>query len=503
MVHPAPAMTPVPGAGGPLAGPIQPGVVAAVLRRLYRQRRTGLLHVASGGESCRFCFIQGQIAWGHTTIAECQLGPVLLRHGLIAPEPLEQLVDLMGRGKRMGELLLELGALDRETLDEALILHAREMLLPAFSWPDGEWRFEDQPVEFFQGYDQALRIDALELILDASWCVADPDVVRHHLGDLERRPALALDPARPLAALALMPVDQQLLSLVNGVRSARQVLALMTVPPGDAQRSLFGLLCAGVVELLDPEPDAEPEPAAGDEPLAAAEVAQMHAALATRDHFEVLGLLQSATAEEAAEAAARLVRRCQQARAASPELAPQLDAIVARALEAGRVLGNARRREAYAKALAVAEVKARLLASSPPEPEAPPPPPMDAGEGDLLAPYDALVQAEAEFAEGRYWDALQVVEVLMPGLTGRLRLRAQVLRARIYAKNAKWRHEAEEELKQVVAADPANSDAFFLLGEIYEEAALGGRAAAMYRKVLGLRPRHAGALARLAALGTA
>jgi len=165
--------------------------------------------------------------------------------------------------------------------------------------------------------------------------------------------------------------------------------------------------------------------------------------------------------------------------------------------EAARILGNPTRRLAYQGALAVAEVKAGLLSSSPAAPTEPTPAPPVTEEGDVLASYDAIAGAEAEFAEGRYWDALQVVEVLLGGLSGRLRMRALLLRARVYSKNTKWRREAEEQLKELLEVDPANTDAFFLLGELYEEAGLSGRATAMFRKVLALKPRHPGALAHL------
>jgi curved DNA-binding protein CbpA len=495
MAHPAPVQ---------LQGPIEPGGLPRALSRIHRECRTGLLHLTRGQDRSSLCFVQGHLAWGHSTMAECQLGPVLLRHGLLSPEALDQVNELMGRGKRMGELLLELGSLDQQTLDEGLALHVREMLLAAFTWPDGAWRFEDLPPEFFRGYDQALGISTGDLILDAAWCVSDPDVVRYHLGDLDRRLALTVDPRLRLQQLTLGAADAALLAQVNGVRTAREAMAAMPAGAQEAQRSLFGLLCTGLLELLDPE---EPEGPAPDEgPPAREEILALHAELAGRDHFEVLGLLHSATAADVDRASARLVRRYGGALQDDPLLAPlrpQVEAIVARVLEAARVLRDPRRRDAYERALALAEVRARILSSSPsPEPEVSAgPAPAPSPEADFLVPLDVVAEAEAEFGQGRYWDALQAVEVVLPQLQGQLRRRALLLRARIYARNAHWRREAEEQLKEIVAADPANSEAFFLLGELYDEAGLAGRAAAMFRKVLALKPRHAGALARLAGGG--
>jgi len=51
-----------------------------------------------------------------------------------------------------------------------------------------------------------------------------------------------------------------------------------------------------------------------------------------------------------------------------------------------------------------------------------------------------------------------------------------------------------EALPQVLATSPANVDALFLLGQIYKAAGFEARASAMFRRVLELKPRHAGAL---------
>jgi cytochrome c-type biogenesis protein CcmH/NrfG len=108
-----------------------------------------------------------------------------------------------------------------------------------------------------------------------------------------------------------------------------------------------------------------------------------------------------------------------------------------------------------------------------------------------------LASAEREFAEGHYWDALQVVESVLGELEGRVRRRACLLRARALGRNPKWRKEAEDQLKEILAEDPGNVDALFHLGELYKAGGMSTRATALFRKVLELRPRHAGALAEL------
>jgi tetratricopeptide (TPR) repeat protein len=471
-------------------GQVTQGVFPGILRRLYLSRQTGMLHMAKGRETCSVCFIEGRIAWGQSSIEECRLGPVLVRHGLLSQEALEQVEDLVGGGKRLGDLLLELGSLDRETLDEALGLQVRETLLAVFAWQEGTWRFEPHAPEHFKGYDQRLPISTGDLILDAVWSVVDQDVIRYALGDLERPLALTTDPMLRYQRLTLTPTDGFLLSQVDGVRPAREALALMPVGADEAQRCLLGLLCTGMVELV--EPRREPELT----PLTREEVLRIHGRLAKLDHFEVLGLESGASAQDAAAAAARLLERYRPDSQKDPELAAlraELLAIIDRVGEAAAVLSHPRRRDAYENALAVAR-----LGPAPPEPALPEPPAAPpATEVDFQQAEHVLIQAEAELAEGRYWDALQAVEAVFAGLQGRQRVRALMLKGRVYAKNPKWLREAEEQFKQVLAAQPSNAEAYFLLGGVYKAAGVAVRAMAMFRRALEFKPRHAGALAEL------
>jgi len=114
---------------------------------------------------------------------------------------------------------------------------------------------------------------------------------------------------------------------------------------------------------------------------------------------------------------------------------------------------------------------------------------------------DALERAEMFVAIERNWEAIQILEKVLPHLEPpRIKRTARVLLARAYLRNPKWVHRAEEALQTVVREDPTNVDALLLLGKLYGSQGFRHRAESMLRRVLELQPGHGPATAELKAL---
>jgi len=472
-------------------GEIAQGVLPAVLRALYAERRTGLLHVTRGTDRGSICFIRGNIVYGDTSIKECHLGETLVRHGLLTQWDRERAGEMVtATGRRLGQILLDLGLLDADGLEDALALQVREVLLTIFSWPDGRYAFEEQEPESFQGYDKPLRLSTGEVILDAVWSIGDPDVIRFGLGDLGRVLTPASDPLLRFQRIALTPTDGFLLSRVDGVATAHELLAMTPVSAEEAQRSLFGLLYTGMVEYLPLGP-LDKAPAA---PALRRTILEAHSRLPQRNHFEVLGVLHTASASEILAAYFRLAKLYHPDQHHVRELRDQretLEALFARVTEAHRVLSDPEARAAYERWLA----PPRATPASPPAPLPPPEPITDPQKID-----ETLDRAEGALAAGRAWDAILAVDEVLPGAKGRARRRGRVLKAQAHLRGQDGKKAAEEELKAALEEDPANPEAHYLLGTIYKAGGANALAAGSFRKALSLRPRYHEAHAELLAL---
>ncbi len=229
-------------------GDLAEGVVPDLLREIYVGRRSGTLHLVRGQERQSLRFRHGHIVNAHTNVLEERLGEMLVRRGLLSEADLARATEVVVRdGRRLGEVLAEMGLIDASGLEDAVALHVHEMLARVFAWPDGTYAFEEEP-EGEPGGELTLKLSTGELILEAVQAVRDPDVVRYALGDMDRVLVLSGDPLLRFQKLTLSPADGFVLSRVDGVTSAREVVQMIPLPAEQTQRSLLGLLSTGVVE---------------------------------------------------------------------------------------------------------------------------------------------------------------------------------------------------------------------------------------------------------------
>jgi curved DNA-binding protein CbpA len=545
------------------SGEIAEGVLPQLLRSLYVGRRSGMLRLKRGEEEQSLRFRGGTIVNAHTNVVADRLGEMLVRRGLLSQADLERATEIVVRDRRrLGAVLAELGLLDTNGLEDAIALHVHEMLARLFAWPDGSYVFTDEASQP-SGGEVTLKLSTGELILEAVRAVKDPDVVRYALGDLDRLLQLSNDPLLRFQTLTLSPTDGFVLSRVDGSTSAHELLQMIPLPAEETQRSLFGLLSTGVVEYGEkkrkeaaaasplprepptpppaaatphepsppvqpaspPAPPAPPVPTAPPPastapatppaaPLDAKaeerrrEIMEAWEGLATRTHFEVLGLARAVGEVEVKEAYFRLAKRFHpdvHHGASLGDLRDKLEAVFIRLGEAYDTLRDPKRRGDYEARLGRARPQpatgaAPEAGAAPHAAPAAPDPEEEAREVEEALRKAAKLMDQARTLEQEKpedhqhqrltYDAIQLLEPALVKARGKARLRGQLLLARGYSKNPKWAKRAEEMLLEASRENPKVPEPLALLGEIYAARGIRSRALSMYKKVLELKPDH-------------
>jgi serine/threonine protein kinase/tetratricopeptide (TPR) repeat protein len=387
-----------------------PSRLLRLLREIYVGGKSGHLHLAVDGERKSLRIRQGQIVHGTSDAAGEHLGDVLVRYGLLSQEDLDRaLAVVLRERRRLGAVLVELSLLEKSRIEEAVGLHAREILFNAIGRPGVTCAFEELADSLLET-DIVCPFSTGQLILEATRRILDPELVRTVLGDLGRVLALSSDPLLRTQRITLTPADGFVLSRVDGSSRARDVMALVPLPAEDVERSLFSLLCTGIVDyrpeatsgsraaartpsrsetpaapfvkppamraptqpapVSAPRATSTPSPSAtgsgaatgekGERPARATRsveeirslILETHARL-KRDHFEVMGLERTATTAEVREAYGAFARILHPDASRDPaleDLREKREAVFIRLSEAHEVLRDEASRAKYERA---------------------------------------------------------------------------------------------------------------------------------------------------------
>src|SRR5574338_1463372 len=139
--------------------------LAAVLLEALNLRASGALEVAQGGGTSRLWFRDGRPVGAQVVAGFRPLGLVLLQAGLIDVDVLSRsLAALAATGRPQGELLVEMGAVEREDVDRALAEQQAGYFALIAALDAGAFRFVPGAVP---EWTRGSRLSPLRTIVDA------------------------------------------------------------------------------------------------------------------------------------------------------------------------------------------------------------------------------------------------------------------------------------------------------------------------------------------------
>ena len=225
-----------------IRGEIGDTSVPELLRSLLGSGETGILTLRTG-EVTKSIFIRaGRVLYAASTNIDERLGENLLLRGRITVRQYLEASKMIRPGRRLGAILVELGALQGEELIPAVEHQVKEILMDVFTWTAGTYELVIKDLD--PETVVTLNISTENLILEGIRRVRSWSQLMRGLGDI------GVVFARAGGAdykLELSAEEQEVLAQVNGRTTVEQICDVSYLSHFETCRILWGLYVLGVL----------------------------------------------------------------------------------------------------------------------------------------------------------------------------------------------------------------------------------------------------------------
>jgi tetratricopeptide (TPR) repeat protein len=240
-----------------IRGSLKEAGLADVIQLLHLGRRSGCLSLADRQRHASIYFEEGWIIYAAIVNRRDRLGDILLATGSITRAQLDQALSLQATapGRKVGEILVSVGALSPEDLRRLVRVQIQEAVYSVFNWNSGTFSFEagarpevEDPLERINPesllLEGARRVDEWSLIekkipsFDMIWS-AVPELLESHSAEFTE-------------------AQRRIIPLLDGQSDVRQVIDASGLSEFEAAQALYGLITAGLVHKVGTSSAAAP-----------------------------------------------------------------------------------------------------------------------------------------------------------------------------------------------------------------------------------------------------
>ena len=482
-----------------LQGNLNQETLAGVIRNLYIDRHSGILHLEQDGVTKRIYFKKGSMIFANSDVNDDRIGEFLIRSGSIDRPSFEMASKVAKETKkRFGKTIVEMGYMSAEDMQSRVTEQIETIIYSLFLWRSGEWKLErhEDPVDA----DIVLNLSTADIILEGTRRMDDIDAMRRDVGNSHGLLRHSENPLLLYQKISLTPSEGFVLSRVDGVSTVADIAAISPLGEEETIRCIYGLVSAGVLEIQVAEPvapateskeseekvdipmpeaetldrsaaaQAKPEGPTPEETAIRDDILARHASLSTATNYDLLGISMNASTAELKKAYYAMAKKYHPDRHHSPflhDVHGQLEELFLKVQQAYQKLSDPLSRRRYDSSLRTEAPRGEVPHTGPSSGgvaiggNAPPP--------DTEAPRPMDKMAEAQYREGkrhflemRFFDAIQCLREavrLAPDKGHYHKLLAQAL-----VKNPHWRKEAGRALPKGARGGSVRSGVFRRFG---------------------------------------
>ena len=235
-----------------LKGKLEDFGITQLLNLINLARKTGTLYLQGTEDEAYLCFREGKLIYAVMADVDDYLPVILQRAGVFTAEHVRMIRENMpGKSAQdIGRVLITSGRLKQQVVVRHLRDHVTDLVYQVFSWNRGTFRFEPSDLPVKGNITTSIALE--NLIMEGNRRLKEWELLRDELPDLSIALKFAERPTTPLRDISLSVEEWRVISFINPRNTIRQVAQYNNMDELQIRKIVYGLLQAGLVEMVRP-----------------------------------------------------------------------------------------------------------------------------------------------------------------------------------------------------------------------------------------------------------
>lgn len=249
-----------------IEGALQDVSLADICQLLAMGVKTGCLSITDRSNFGYIYFEKGRVIYASVLNRRDRLGEMLVRNHVITRKDLSIATEKQAeqKGKRLGEILVEIGALKEEDVQQYVQMQTEEAVYHLFAWTQGSFHFDTGQMPDEEGMF-LVSIPAEALLMEGARRVDEWSQVEKKIPSFDIVFQVDKHPDESDEDVELTKDQKKVLPFIDGVRTVSEIMDESGLVEFDTGKALYGLIQAGFVSRAG-ERSTEEE-TGGDEAL--------------------------------------------------------------------------------------------------------------------------------------------------------------------------------------------------------------------------------------------
>lgn len=243
-----------------LRGNLRDFTITQLLNLINLAHKTGTLVVEGPSETAQVAFREGKLAYAQIGQEDGSLATILYKAKRLSSAQYKSIQQRGSRisDKELGLLLINAGYLSQEDILTNLQQHFTDIVQRLFTWVEGVFHFEN---DLLPPSDRiGIRLDLENLIIEGSRQMREWEQLQDEIPSLDMALKFTDRPGANMRNVNLSVEEWRVVSYINPRNTMRQISNATKMNELETRRIVYGLLQAGLVEVVRPEGAVPPTP---------------------------------------------------------------------------------------------------------------------------------------------------------------------------------------------------------------------------------------------------